>query len=299
MEDQETLFAKWLSGEINDEELRSAAGDKALSDLKRITRTTDSWSMPKYDTEKGYEKLTQKRSTAPKLRKLNRYVTGGIAAGITILLLVGIQLWINRGQSLYAQYGQIAQLEFEEGSQVWLNDGSSISYNPRLWDNERNIRLTGEALFEVIKGNPFHVHTTNGVVTVLGTKFNVRSWGNSLYVECYEGRIQVSKGETKELINGGEGLNIIDGKFEPKRNISGTLPAWRNLNSRFYVESLSIVFDELERQYNLKIESSGIDDRKFSGTFRHDDLEGALEDICKPLNLKFSISDDQKSVLIE
>jgi ferric-dicitrate binding protein FerR (iron transport regulator) len=55
-----------------------------------------------------------------------------------------------------------------------LNAASKLSFNEKKWADQRALTLEGEAFFKVQKGQTFSVNTTAGVITVLGTQFNVK-----------------------------------------------------------------------------------------------------------------------------
>jgi len=299
MENKDNLYAKWLNGELSDDEFRAIEGEEALAELKRITQTVDQWSMPKYDTAAGYEKL---KKTLPlektKTRSLNRYWLMGIAASFLVFVAAWFVLSNNQQEVLFAEHGQTVKSELIDGSQVVLNDGSKISYKTKNWAEQRSIELQGEALFEVTKGSPFIVHTSNGDIRVLGTQFNVKAWGDILYVECYEGKVQVSVDDQATILTAQEAVRVEQGKMQGKQAITNEAPLWQKKVSRFYDEPLQDVFAELERQYNIKVNSS-IQNRNFSGTFEHDDLESALRSICLPLGLGFSIDKDRMVVNVQ
>jgi len=66
---------------------------------------------------------------------------------------------------------------------VKLNSESKISYSSKFNQNNRDIKLTGEAYFEVFNSPiPFKVNTDYGIIKVLGTSFNVRARPDGLEV---------------------------------------------------------------------------------------------------------------------
>jgi len=299
MKDKEVLYAKWLNGEITDEELRAAEGDNALKELKRVTGTVDGWSMPKYDASAGYEKFKQVHQRAPaKVRRINWFAVGGIAASVLALVVFGSIYLTNQDEIIFAENGQNQNVGLSDGSEVWLNDGSTVEYNAEDWANQRTIELSGEALFDVTKGSPFVVNTKHGSIRVLGTQFNVRAWGENLYVECYEGSVRVTVSAQETTLAAKEAVNVVRGKMSGKNPVLNTSPPWQNGTSRFYNEQLQDVFAEIERQFDVKVEVRA-SDRSFSGNFRHQDLENALLSVCKPLGLNFTISADGKTVVVE
>lgn len=301
MKNREDILAKWLDGKISDKELEALEGTDALREMKRLKGEVDQWSMPKYNTDAGLEKMKKRlEDNASKNEGSKRYQLIAIATAIVVGLLVYglISFGGTKKEELKAAPGEEINYAFQDGSEVWLNDGSSIKYQKSDWSTQRTIALKGEALFEVSKGSPFTVNTPNGTITVLGTQFNVRAWGANLYVECYEGKVQVQSGTQRIVLTAKEGINIIDGSMKAKQSINNIAPVWQNDLSRFYDDKLKIVCQEIERQYQIMVDLR-VSDRIFSGQFRHDDLDKALQSICKPLGLSYIINQNKKSVVIE
>lgn len=299
MQDKDVLLAKWLSGEITDEQLARTEGREALEDLKRVAQTMDSLSMLSYDTAKGLKEFKATHQTRPtKIKRINWPVISGIAASAAILIVAWFSFFNTKNTIHTAQDGENVHIVLEDGSQVWLNDGSQIEYSSKDWASQRFITLTGEALFEVTKGSPFVVTTLHGSVEVLGTQFNARAWGDHLEVECYQGRVQVSIDNQETVLTANESVRSLDGKLLARQVIADTEPAWQKETSRFSNEKLTFVWQELERQFDIKIAFKDTD-RIFTGTFQHNDLDAALNSVCKPLELNYTLSTDRKSVVIE
>src|SRR5690606_18082388 len=78
--------------------------------------------------------------------------------------------------SLEAPLGIKLTKVLPDGSKVTLNSNSSISYTEGFTESTREIKLKGEAFFQVTKdpARPFIVHTGNIATTALGTSFNIR-----------------------------------------------------------------------------------------------------------------------------
>lgn len=299
MNNKEERYAQWLNGEISDAELEAMDGSDTLQELKQVIEEVDQWSLPTYDTNSGYQKMQAKlNATPPKRQGINWLKVMGIAGVIGCLLFGLFYFYVNKPTELKADPGQHLNYAFQDGSEVWLNDGSSVEYNSSDWTTERTIALQGEALFEVSKGSPFTVNTHNGSITVLGTQFNVRAWGDNLYVECYEGKVQVTSGNQTTILTANQAVNVIGNEMKNNQAINNSAPTWQNGMSRFYDDTLTEVCNELERQYQITIDLQA-KDRSFSGNFKHDDLDSALRSICTPLDLKYVISQDRKSVVIE
>ena len=76
------------------------------------------------------------------------------------------------------KYGSRTKLLLPDGTQVWLNSGSKLSYDKTYGSGLREVALSGEAYFDVVKNpaQPFIIHTTSIDIKVLGTAFNVKSF---------------------------------------------------------------------------------------------------------------------------
>lgn len=297
---KDTLYARWLAGEISPGEEEALRASGALEELETIIDTTDKFTLPKYDTTQGFTRLKANKmpTKSAKVRTLNsRRIWTMIAAAASVLLLIYVgNLMLSSPVSIKS--GNMATLthSFEDQTTVVLNDGSKLEYDESNWAETRSVKLNGEAIFSVQKGKPFIVNTPNGTVEVLGTNFNVRAWGDKLHVECYEGKVRVWSKNQESILTPNQAVIIVNGEMQ-ERAITHQEPLWSTGNSRFYEEQLYLVFDEVERQYDVTVNAPKID-RPFSGNFRHDNLEAALNNICKPMGLQFEISKDIKTIEI-
>ena len=86
-----------------------------------------------------------------------------------------------------------------DGTKVHLNAGTTLSYSKNFNSTSREVTLNGEAYFEVEKGSsPFIISTDLAKVTVLGTKFNVRSREDGFEIGVNEGKVKIEN-KTKSI----------------------------------------------------------------------------------------------------
>ena len=82
-----------------------------------------------------------------------------------------------------------------DGTRVYLNSMSSLKFPVRFSGKTREVKLTGEAYFEVAKNEllPFTVRTGDLDVVALGTKFNVKAYREEGIIETtlVEGKISI------------------------------------------------------------------------------------------------------------
>ncbi|MGZ8508788.1 MAG: FecR family protein [Chitinophagaceae bacterium] len=100
---------------------------------------------------------------------------------------------------IVANNGSTSRSLLPDGTTVWLNAGSKLHYENDFNGTTREVRLEGEAFFDVVKhpGRPFIVHTSGIDIRVLGTAFNVKSYPEDKNVETtlYRGLVEVSRQE--------------------------------------------------------------------------------------------------------
>lgn len=86
-----------------------------------------------------------------------------------------------------------AMILLPDSTRVWLNKNSSVSYVKPGENQVRQVRLTGEAYFEVksSKEKPFEVISDQGVISVTGTHFFTGKdrENHNFYVDLREGKV--------------------------------------------------------------------------------------------------------------
>nr|WP_321228263.1 FecR family protein [uncultured Psychroserpens sp.] len=185
---------------------------------------------------------------------------------------------------------QKATIELPDHSKVTLNADSEIEFSKKDWNNNRSLNLKGEAYFKVAKGKTFDVITSQGVVTVVGTEFNVKQRDNYFEVQCFEGIVSVTSGTHTEKLLAGDTFRILDNSFSQDK-ISILKPEWTSNKSMFKTVPFKTVLAEIERQYDIKIIVEDVDTKRlFTGGFMHDDMENALLSITQPMDLTYEIN---------
>jgi ferric-dicitrate binding protein FerR (iron transport regulator) len=217
-------------------------------------------------------------------------VTRKIAAMFIGLMVIGSILWIFLFGSVkhYAPYGHHMVVMLPDSSKVKLNADSELKYNKVLWAISRKVSLKGEALFEVRRGKDFKVKTGSVATRVLGTTFNIYARNQSVLVSCIEGKVQVKHTKSKQayILYPEQKIASKKGSLTtPEPAAKPKIASWINGEFLFTNETLENVFNEVERQYNIKIRLNTSGQRLYSGAFKNSNLDEALELICLPMNL--------------
>lgn len=275
-------------------------GEEALD---RALRSLSSWTVPATKSkEEAWMQLLSRieepgsqqevQHDAPTISLGRRFARYGMAAAalVSIILVSVFLLYLTGSKQIVAPRGMVASAMLPDGSEVKLNADSKITYSKLDWDKHRIVSLQGEALFHVTKGDKFEVHTALGFVRVLGTKFNVSVRGGKLQVDCLEGKVAVFlKDGDDQVLKGGEILKV-DGYSVVRSQLNPTIDVtW--VHGEFFYEAAPLVdvFAELERQFNVQINSTNISGRTYTGFFRKGNLKEALDMVCVPMGLKYSV----------
>jgi len=192
--------------------------------------------------------------------------------------------------------GERVTVTLPDGSSAILNSQSSISYKPLLWFSQRVVKMSGEIFYTVKRGSDFKVNSSNGVVSVLGTKFNVFSREDNFSVTCYSGLVGVEAdglepGTTLE--SNTRLFRSAAGNFTTEiSNLYEIKNSWVENNFLFKAEPLKNVLDEIQRQYNISILYDETLNYNYTGNFtKLDDVLLVLEIVTLPFELKIELKD--------
>lgn len=301
MENKE-LISKWLNDELSARELATFKNTSDYESYKDIVENSARFQQPAFDEKLGLidlkERLTVKNETP--VKKLNFSSYYKIAAMLVVALGAGIFFLLNRSEVVTTGYSEMAVLELPDQSTVKLNADSKIKYKPTKWDEQRQLRLEGEAYFQVEKGKKFTVETDQGEISVLGTKFNVKDRKGYFEVYCYEGAVRVNVANREIILRKGNSIKVIDGEIRNLKSFDRQAPGWTVQESDFEAIPLKYVIAELERQFDLEIETQKVDlEQLFTGSFSLTNKEVALKAISVPLQLNYKFESDKKVFLYE
>lgn len=166
------------------------------------------------------------------------------------------------------------QVILADGTRVWLNAASSLSYPTAFNGSKREVRLTGEAYFEVAKSRnkPFFVQVNGTTIEVLGTHFNITSYSDesNLTTTLLEGSVNVTKNGHQTLLKPGQQAVVT--RTSDHINVSSAdIPAtmaWKNGYFLFRDEDIKSIMKKISRWYDIEVEYRGnVEEQKFGGTF--------------------------------
>jgi transmembrane sensor len=280
------LLAKWLNNDLSPDELAEFEASPDFEKYQKIKMYTDHLEVADLDENAMLSNILSQKKQTPKVVPLYKKWTFRAAAIFVLALGITFALKYLVPQTQKADFGERTTFSLPDNSEVVLNSGSEIQYKKWNWDNRRHLELQGEAYFRVAKGRRFEVHTNLGKVTVLGTQFNVKARKNRFDVVCYEGRVKVNYANTQILLTHGQSVSFENGK-QVKRSVVSLQPEWMDNQICFYKENIKSLLDEIQRQYNIKIELHTKDTTAlFTGKLPAKDLDVALQIISTTYHLE-------------
>jgi ferric-dicitrate binding protein FerR (iron transport regulator) len=286
---REELIRKWLDHNLNSEEQKAFEQLEEYKDLVQLDGALQSFKSPEFSVDKNYEILNAKLKTK---RSSQSWYKPILKIAAILALCFGVYYYTTTLDTTFrTEVATKITVELPDASDVILNAKSTLVFNKSHWEDKREVKLNGEAFFKVAKGEKFDVVTNDGVISVLGTQFNVKQRDNYFEVKCFEGLVGVKTEDHFTELKPGKVFKIIDGKFFADEKEITAQPNWLRGESTFKNTPLKYVIAELENYYNISIKVNHKDaTRLYTGGFSHKNLDLALQSITIPLNLSYSKS---------
>ncbi len=286
----------------------------------------------------GEEDLNKKNKKIKRKNFIFRSI--GIAA-ILLLILTASILWLKKDVStdtnlsinkiIQTSNGNRAKIILPDGTSVWLNSGSKLSYVNNFSGPLREVRLEGEAYFDVVKNaaKPFIVHTGGVNIKVLGTAFDVKSYPADKTVETtlLRGLVQVTREyDSKQkpvFLYPNEKIviqKIVAAKSSDKLSNYNAFAqneiaepyhitaldstqgedahietAWLNNRLAFRGDNFEELAEKLERWYNVRIifQDEKVKKLSFNGSFENETVEEAFTALKAASTFNFTIQGNE------
>jgi ferric-dicitrate binding protein FerR (iron transport regulator) len=259
-----------------------------------------------------------------------KFFSYGLAASVLLLLSIVSFIFItkrdavpvSKGSEIVTKKGSKSRVVLPDGTLVWLNADSKLIYPENFQGTTREVRLTGEAFFDVTEDSnrPFIIHTNTIEVKVLGTIFNLRSYPEEATTETslLDGMIEVTllkQADKKIILRPNEKLTISndetenielekDAKIETEQPVMilskvhyrnndtiSTEALWVNNILAFDNEGMDNVFFKIERWYNVEIEVKNQEllSKHFTATFQNKPLEEIMQALQFTFHFNYKI----------
>jgi len=297
-------FEKWIRH--SDENRNTFEQVKTIWDNSRVD-----FSTVEIDSGKAWDRI---RSSIPEEVSSPEKLPGRspgtfLRIAATVVVLLGIAYLSARlidSRSLTGQEWTTVRTSVErsdiglpDGSHVWLNKNSSLSYPERFRHRIREVRISGEAFFDVMKerGKPFVVSTGKSLVEVLGTSFNVESGEvkDEVIVTVVSGRVSLSEREDPDntvILEPGERgvLYTSQDRLEKGMNTDHNFLAWKTGILTFRGAAMAEVCIAFTDYFGIPVipdPQADWDDIRLSATYDNKSLEEILKILALTLNISY------------
>lgn len=196
----------------------------------------------------------------------------------------GTPLVVNR---LVTADGSKGEFVLPDGTAVWLNSNSTLEYPESFQGNERNVRLEGEAYFEVKRDEtkPFCVDAGDMKIEVLGTRFMVQNYNRKSDVETIlvDGKVKVIGSCLKDEVILSPGQRISHSKQTNETKLetvdTSDYMSWIYDKLSFDNDRLSDIITNMERWYGIDIKCPEVFARstRMSFTIRGESVDEILK----------------------
>ena len=204
--------------------------------------------------------------------------------------------------TLLVPRGGVYRIALADGTQVWLNSDSRLEYPESFAGGVREVRLQGEAYFDVRSDSlrPFVVRTGLGDVTVLGTEFNVKCYPDeeSVVATLVEGSVSFANAKVGDTrLEPGCQLTFDQetGAFRMERVNVRYYVGWKDDVLIFQNERLEDIMRVLSRWYDVTVvfENERVKNLVFSGNLdKYDDISTFFKLFELSSSVRFSVLGD-------
>lgn len=176
------------------------------------------------------------------------------------------------------------KMTLPDGTKVWLNAASTLKFPASFNQTERRVQLDGEAYFEVApdKKHPFIVSFNDTQVEVLGTHFNIETYGASSKTTLVEGSIKITEGENQQMVEPGQQALVQGGQLRVQETDIQKSVAWKEGLFYFKEDRIDDILDQISRWYDVEIVyTSKPNNKRYDGTIRR---QATLSQVLDMLN---------------
>ncbi len=316
----EEILPRYCSGEATVEECRmveewigqSDENYRIVKQMYTIDQVMGTVQMEsKVDMEKALASVSRKMSKAPSHITWFTWVQRAAAIlFIPLLIAFAIQNFtpspteVAQMIEVKTNPGMTTTVDLPDGTKVYLNSESSLTYPSFFSKDKRDVKLTGEAFFEVQK-DPEHRFIVSGPhhtqIEVLGTSFNVEAFERDSFISTtlVEGKVRFAyqKNQQPATVDMKPGQKLMydttSSQVKLIQTSGETETAWKDGKIIFQATPLPEALRMLEKRFNVTfvLSNNRLRGEAFNGSFTNQRLERILEIFKISSNIKWRYLD--------
>ena len=187
------------------------------------------------------------------------------------------------------------RVDLPDGSIIYLNRNSELNYRAAFGEKTREVKLKGEAFFEISAdaAKPFTIDAGKATVQVVGTSFSVLTENTDTEVEVFvkTGKVVLSdkSGEQSLVLDPGY-IGIIDSEKSSKSiNNNPNYLAWNSGKLVYKGEKLGVVLSDLRKYYNMNVvaDDPSILEFPWHSPIDYESRDIIISLICTSFNLSY------------
>lgn len=272
------LLQKELSGGLNpsekkslDEWLKQSIDNQLIAEsIRKAWQLSEGYSKDIYiDLDAEFlqleSRIDEPEAVIVKMKPARNWLKIAAAIIVLIVSVFGISRFLQEDIHWVTQNtseNQVVELTLADGSKISLNQNSTFTYPENFNTQERRVKLSGEAFFEVFHNPnaPFIIEGRNGETTVLGTSFNVRNYALEArtIVTVRDGKVRFSpNGSTQHVDLTAKEKAVFDkerGTLIKSKDERLVAIKWHSKVFDFEDTPLEQALDELGKAYNIEFE---------------------------------------------
>jgi transmembrane sensor len=315
------LLGRYLGGECSLDECRlvedwlnaSPENPKILDALQEIwVQSAASYAVEAVDVDAAWQRVQAHVEDEKRIevrRQIRRSPTMWfirIAAAVLFVVSIGSVFVLNH-------YSRLPETELvalktndlsltdtlPDGTVVTLNAHSRLEYPMKFAGKERQVKLEGEAFFDVAHdtAHPFRIHAGAAEVRVLGTSFNLRVRDDDVKVDVQTGTVELCAADSladqprqRILLKAGT-AGSYDVKSKVLKKEQGEVENalfWKTKTLVFRNQPLQQVVAQLNAVLgdSIQLENPAIGRCALSTTFENPSIAAALDVIAATFNLE-------------
>lgn len=325
--DYDELLTSYFSGTLTGDEERELeewkeASEENLMVFKNAEKVWQSLIMLRemrgYNVSRALSNVHRKtEKSSDQFQKTFFFYWQRIAAILLLpLFIAGIIYFVKEKQTsgnsvvwqtISTPPGVKSHVQLPDGSFVWLNSGTNLSYPSSFSDGTRNVKLLGEAFFEVAKDekHPFIVDLGKINIEVVGTKFNAINYEQEGQTEVVlaSGKVRLfEKYENQrrlisEMKPGQQAIYLNEGNTISLKNVdTRKYTSWIEGKLIFRDDPMDEVVRKLDRWFNVQIEIAdpNIGGYIYTATFQNETIDQILSLIKRTSPVEYTIIPGEK-----
>lgn len=191
--------------------------------------------------------------------------------------------------------GKHSTLLLSDGTKLWVNAGTHVVFPVSFEKNKREIYVNGEVFLDVVRNEtcPFIVKTDRMKVEVLGTSFNVKSYGNQgaddVVLVTGSVHVKTESGQKAELSPNQRFSCTTTGITDIQTVDVYDYISWKDGLLQYKKESLSSILQRLSDYYGKSISwDQELVELTCSGKLDlKEDMENVLNGLTKMISVKY------------